>query len=417
LKKYKVYKHQNKFIRSKDKFPALVAGYGSGKTVAFCLKGILEAGRNPYKQILLAEPVYPMVKNVLQPTLEACLQDLGFDYNFVAGDRRYTIFWNGGQSDIILSSAENWRRWAGLNLAAGGIDEAALLKDDGAWKMLISRLRDGHHLTAFTTTTPEGFNWVYDHWVEKKIQGYQLIKGKTTDNKHLPPEFVETLKQNYDEKLISAYIEGEFVNLQYGQTYYNFNREKNVVPVQYEPQLPVRVGLDFNVEPMAAVLWQRWNTNPKIRVFDEVEISHSGGNEVLTERMITTILSKYPNAVKYIFYPDPSGKQRRTSAYSSDHDIIEQVMKERRINYDMKVKRQAPSVIDRVNSVNKAMETIKVDPRCIGFIKDLEQTVNKDGTREIDKSKKDRTHFTDAFGYSIDIEMPVRKINTRTYIA
>ena len=207
LKKFNVFKHQNTFIRTKDKFPALVAGYGSGKTVAMCLKAILECGRNPNKIILLAEPVYPMIKDVLQPTLENTLDELGFTYDYKASYIRYTVKWNVGQSYIILRSAENWRRWAGLNLACFGIDEGALLKDDSAWKMGISRLRDGKHLTGFTTTTPEGFNWVYEKWCENIKDGYILYNGKTTDNKYLPKEFVETLYDNYDKKLVEAYID------------------------------------------------------------------------------------------------------------------------------------------------------------------------------------------------------------------
>ena len=73
MKSYQVFQHQNDFIRSDAKYPALVAGYGSGKTVAFCFKAILEAGRNPKKTILLAEPTFPMIRDVLQPTIEELL--------------------------------------------------------------------------------------------------------------------------------------------------------------------------------------------------------------------------------------------------------------------------------------------------------------------------------------------------------
>ena len=107
-----------------------------------------------------------MIRDVLQPTLEETLEDLGFKFKYKAGESKYTIIWKNGYSDIILRSAENFRRWAGLNLAGFGIDEAALLKDDLAWKMGLSRLRDGYHLTGFTTTTPEGFNWHYEKWKE-----------------------------------------------------------------------------------------------------------------------------------------------------------------------------------------------------------------------------------------------------------
>ena len=76
----------------------------------------------------------------------------------------------------------------------------------------------------------------------------------------------------------------------------------------------------------------------------------------------------------------------------------------------MRVKPQAPRVTDSVNAVNRAFEkNIIIDPRCKGLITDLEQTVNKTGTREIDKSNKDRTHFSDGFRYFCDFEMPIIK--------
>ena len=130
-----VFNHQDKFLTSEAKFPSLVTGYGGGKTVAFVLKALEECGRNAGKTILLAEPVFPMVRDVLQPTLESVLRQLKFDYEYRASDLQYIVKWKGGWAKILLRSAENWRRWAGLNLAGGGIDEAGLLKDDGAWKM------------------------------------------------------------------------------------------------------------------------------------------------------------------------------------------------------------------------------------------------------------------------------------------
>ena len=36
--RFDVFKHQNKFIRTTEKFPLLCGGYGSGKTVSLCLK-------------------------------------------------------------------------------------------------------------------------------------------------------------------------------------------------------------------------------------------------------------------------------------------------------------------------------------------------------------------------------------------
>ncbi len=426
MKSFKVFKHQNQFIRSNAKYPALVAGYGSGKTVAFVLKALLEAGRNPQKTILLAEPTFPMIRDVLQPTLEETLEQLGFSFKYRASEMKYTIKWRNGYSNIILRSAENYRRWAGLNLAGFGIDEAALLKDDKAWKMGLSRLRDGNNLTGFITTTPEGFNFVYDLWKDKPKSGYELVQGKTTDNKYLPQDFIDSLYENYDNKLISSYIDGNFVNLQYGTCYYAFDRVKNVNQVSYNSSLPIRIAMDFNVDPISCVLFQIYKDKPKIRVFDEIQLSHSGGYDLMTERIAKLIKEKYPyenpNLLQpkwkmvdttghYICYPDPAGKNRHTSAMMSDHDILRQQ------GFGLRVKKKAPSVVDSVNAVNKAMEFTIVDSKCKEFIKDLEQVVLKEGTRDIDKSNSSLTHLTDAFRYAVDYEFPVKKPITRTYMA
>ena len=426
MKKYNVFKHQNNFIRCKDKFPALVAGYGSGKTVAICLKALLECGRNPNKLILLAEPVYPMIKDVLQPTLESLMEELGFAFDYVASEMRYTVKWKTGQAYIILRSAENWRRWAGLNLACFGIDEAALLKDDNAWKMGISRLRDGYHLTGFTTTTPEGFNWVYENWCENKKNGYILYNGKTTDNKFLPEEFVQTLYNNYDEKLVEAYINGKFVNLTNQQAYYNFDRQKNISQVRHDTSKSIILALDFNVSPMCGILLQRYEQDPKIRIIDEIKITHSGHNagELMTERMAKIVKEKYPSIKfgetdiwkkkpidNFICYPDPAGSQRRTSALHTDHSIL------RQNGYIVKVKKQAPRIVDRINSVNNSFKTMIIDPKCKELIKDLEQVIVKGNTRELDKSNPNLTHLSDALGYFCDYEFPCRKPETKTFMA
>ena len=402
MNSFKLLKHQLEYVLCEDKYPFQIGGVGSGKTTAFCLKALSEAGKNSGKTILLAEPTYPMVRDVLQPTFELVLKQAGFDYDYTATARKYRVYWKQGWCDVIMRSAENYMRWAGLNLAAGGIDEADQLRDDRAWKMLLSRLRDGNTLTAFGSGTPEGFNFVYKYWEDNPTKGYKLVRGRTEDNTMLPEEFIESLKQNYDETLLRAYLNGEFVNLQQGATYYQFNRENNVKETKYNLQMPISICLDFNVSPMCASIFQAYNKSPYVRVFDEIELHHGGGTEILTERMVDEIKARYPNQ-KYITYPDPAN-QRHTSALSTDHDILRQA------GFQVKVKPKAPRITDSVNAVNKLCDkNLIIDPSCKGLITDLEQTVNKEGTREIDKSNKERTHFSDGIRYAIDYEYPIIK--------
>ena len=39
-----LFDHQDEFIYSEAKFPALISGYGAGKTTALCIKAIRECG-------------------------------------------------------------------------------------------------------------------------------------------------------------------------------------------------------------------------------------------------------------------------------------------------------------------------------------------------------------------------------------
>ena len=400
--KIKLFQHQADYVNSDAKYPFLLGGYGSGKTVGFCVFALRQCAKNAGKTIQLAEPTYPMIRDVLQPTFEGLVRQLGFSYEYSATEMKYRVKWEGGWCDVLMRRAENYQRWAGLNLAAAGIDEADQLRDDRAWKMLLSRLRDGNTLTAFGSGTPEGFKFVYKYWGDSPREGYELIKGRTTDNAMLPDEFIKSLKDNYDENLLKAYLNGEFVNLQQGATYYQFTRENNVKENKYNSNIPIRIALDFNVSPMAASIFQTHQQFPNVRVFDEIELHHGGGEEILTERMVQEIKSKYPNQ-KYIAYPDPAN-QRHTSALSTDHDILRQG------GFEVRVKPKAPRVVDSVNAVNRLCEkNLIIDPSCKGLITDLEQTVNKEGTREIDKSNKERTHFSDGIRYAIDFEYPIIK--------
>ena len=248
-------------------------------------------------------------------------------------------------------------------------------------------------------------------FVEDKNDDRFLVHGKTTDNTTLPVGYLSLLQNTYDKELLRAYRDGEFCNLSAGSTYYMFTRETrennpngNIQKVKYDPSKPIYFGQDWNVDPLSSVLVQIYDTSPKVRVFDELSLHH-GGQEILTERLIQTLKHKYPKS-QLICYPDASGGARHTSAMYSDIELL------RRNGITVRVRPSNPSVIARVNAVNKMLEQeIVIDPSCKELIEDLEKVCNKPSTREIDKSNKDRTHMTDAFGYLIEYEFPVIKPN------
>ena len=162
--------------------------------------------------------------------------------------------------------------------------------------------------------------------------------------------------------------------------------------------------MDWNVDPLCAVIWQQYTQEPQIRVIKEIALHHQGEGDLMTQRMCDTIRELYPRN-NYIAYPDATGTARASSSQYSDLDII------RRNGIKLNVKHINPRVVNRVNAMNKqlANNNILIDTSCKDLIGDLEKVTNKQGTREIDKSNKNLTHMTDAFGYSVFWEYPVVK--------
>ena len=75
------------------------------------------------------------------------------------------------------------------------------------------------------------------------------------------------------------------------------------------------------------------------------------------------------------------------------------------------VKHINPRVVNRVNAVNNNLSkgNILIDKSCKMLIGDMEKVTNKEGSRDIDKSNKELTHMSDAFGYAVEWEKPIIK--------
>jgi len=318
--KPKVLKHQHDFIVSEAKHPALVSGYGGGKTHAFILKAIQEHLRpeNRGKRGLIAEPTVKMLQHILIPEITKTLRAMGVKYEHL----KSLSMIRTPYGEIILHSAENYMRWAGLNLAWGGIDEAALLKDEQAWNMLLSRLRDRGTLTGFITTTPEGKNWVFEKWVKNPKNGYVLYKARSTDNPFLPEEFILSLKQNYPKKLLNQYLNGEFVTLQ--GNVFDMYSERNIDDWEYQPGLETFFCMDFGYNRPSVLLGQE-DYLGRIHIFEEFPDRNIKTFDLALKMKDRAIGLGFWEEGETPVYCDPAGTAHTSSADYSDVAILRQL--------------------------------------------------------------------------------------------
>jgi len=374
------------------------AGYGAGKTRALCAKAVMLAAANQGFIGAVMEPTGPLIRDIWQNDFEQFLEAYDIPYTFRASPLpEYMLHLPGGDTKILCRSFENWSRIIGLNLAwvlADEIDTVTPSIANKAFPKILGRLRAGNVRQFGAASTPEGFRWMWNTFGSDEAKSRpdrHLIKMRTADNPHLPPDFIERLEANYDPSLLRAYLDGEFVNLTTGQVYDRFDRSKHVTTEL--PDLdrePLRVGVDFNVGNMSAVIAVRLGSN--LLVIDEISGAHD------TDALAQEIIRRYPHRRMYA-YPDASGGNRSTNASQTDVQILE--------SYGMSNQspRANPPVRDRVAAVQALLENgkgqvrLQVAERCKRLIECLElQSYTDKGEPDKDAGFD---HMNDALGYLV----------------
>ena len=388
--------HQQKFLEDTEhRKLALVCGFGAGKTHGLVAKAVHMAALNVGYVSALFEPVAPMLRDILQRTMDDLLEEWQIPFDFrVSPLPEYTLHFAEGSHTILLRTMETWNRIRGQNLCAIGFDEADTANKrvaEQATRMALARLRAGNVQQFYAATTPEGYGWAFDTFDRNAGADTALIRARTMDNPFLPDGFVDSLMANYPPQLIKSYLEGQWVNLNTGQVYDRFDRSKHVVAsVADFSDEPLRIGVDFNVGNMSAVIGVR--SGNRLTIVDEITGAHD------TDALAQEIKRRYPQHRIYV-YPDASGGNRSTNASRTDIQILEQY------GFSNQSGRSNPAVRDRVAAVQALLENGKGEVRltvsqgCPRLIECLElQSWTEKG--EPDK-EAGHDHMVDALGYVV----------------
>lgn len=411
--KVTVLKHQEKFANLKDKFCAIVGGFGSGKSEADVYRAMRLLRDREYAVICLIAPTYTLLTDVNVPDFEKVFSQYNIRYHFKKSEKKIMINTEGLNGEVWFRSADNPVKIVGFDATDIIIDEYDILKPQQQkelWIKMLGRTRACKDSTHAISTTPEGFRETYEKFGRENPAG-PLIKAKTTDNIFLPKDYIDTLYDQYDELLVKQYINAEFVNINGLQAYYSFDRAKNHKPnsdfkEEQTKHLAVGIGMDFNVNKMAAQCFWHFPNERRIHFFKEIVLK----NNADTWKMCEAIKSIFPNRNIFI-YPDATGGSRHTSAAQSDHDIL------KKAGFRVYVRRTAnghpenPPVRHRLNAMNGALYntvvTIDCD-ECVDFVEDLEKC-ELDQYGDIEKSDKQRTHSGDAGSYPVAYLYPIKK--------
>lgn len=386
---------QMSFIGSDKEYTLFCGGLGSGKTHAGALWAIYMALRNPNVIGLITANSYSQLKKATLSKLFELMDEMGikFEYKMQEG-----VLLVGPDKTVIYAlSMEKYDLLRGIEFGWGWGDECAFYKEE-AYQVMIGRIRDPKGPCQWKgTTTPNGFNWLYERFVMKPPKSSAVVYSKTTDNSmNIKSSYVEDLREQYDTKLAQQELDGQFINLTSGKVYYKFDRFEHVKSVNDNNHY-LFVGLDFNVHPLCGVYCNV--VGDKIHIFGEMFQEDSN-----TFKASKEMITKFPGRPVNIVC-DETGNRRKTSSPNTDHEIL------RRAGLNV-LQFRNPSVKDRDNNVNRLFEQnrIVIDPSCKYLIKNLEQLV-------YDNQDEMLGHITDALGYIawhvFPLNKPRREVKTK----
>lgn len=330
----KAHDAQLEFLNLKSRFIGFIAGIGSGKTVAGAIWTLMKAMEEPDRKGIVATRTYPLLRDVVIATVKEVVPDeFVANYNknesimeFVNGSK---VYFRPLETPALID------RIRGYTVNFVWVDEAAYISYY-AIKVLNGRMRQGKNQQIAITTTPKGFNWVFEKFeeperkipkledelngqvgedrrieIEEKLedlrnrrQEWNAIKAvSTSDNPFLPDEYVQSIRSQYSGDYFEQEINAQFVKFQ-GLIYKEFVRDIHVVPVSKVEDMAFEgffLGYDSGYRnPRVAVKVGR-TEDDRFVVTDEffrVEATLSQSIPVF----------KRMGAENYIMYCDPSAK-------------------------------------------------------------------------------------------------------------
>lgn len=394
----KLSKPQQTVSTDQSRFRVCVAGRRFGKSY-LAINELAKFARYPNQRCLYIATTYRQAKGVIWNDLLQMLSEKNWIRKINQSDLQVTLVNN---STITLRSSENKEALRGLKFNFIALDEFADM-DPNTWYTILRPTLSDTGGNAMFIGTPKGRNHFWDLYIQAGAeQDWSSHSYTTIQGGHVSEEEIASARRDMGEREFKQEYEAEFVDYS-GVIFYAFS-EDNVTPAPtLQPPDPIFIGLDFNVDPMSAVVGTV--SGEIIHIIDEIEIYGSNTMEVVAE-----IKRRYGDKRPVYVYPDASGAKRSTNSPGmSDHVILS--------NNGFKVRsgKSNPPVAEAIASVNARLKTsvgenkLFIDPKCKKLRESLIKHTFKEGTRQPDKSGQ-WDHMTDSLRYLVHGIFPLKPI-------
>ena len=389
---------QDSIANDPHRFRVVVAGRRFGKT-HLSIRELCYHASKPDQECFYIAPTYRQAKQIVWRKLKHKLQDLNWAKKINESELSITLK-NG--SVISLKGADTPDSLRGVGLDFMVIDEFADISEEAWTEVLRPTLADKQGKALFIGT-PKGIgNWAHDLYTmpQEQPDTWSSYQFTTLDGGNVKAEEIEAARRDLDERTFRQEFMATFETYS-GRIYYAFDRKINTVAPTTIDLSVIYIGMDFNIDPMSAVVAVRQGDN--LYVIDEIRMFSSNTSEIVEE-----IKTRYGRS-KVFVYPDPAARQRKTSAAgATDLTILSNAQ------FVVKAPNSHTPVRDRINGVNSRLRDaaghshLFIHPKCKYTIEGLERHTYKEGTSQPDKDSG-YDHMMDALGYMVDYMFPVRR--------
>lgn len=393
---YELLKSQKKFLEIPhgEEMDVCVyqGGFGSGKTWAGSLLGVLLALKFPGIMGLVGAQTYSLVRDTTLNTYFEHLENFGMragkDFIFNKSTQKLSLK-NGSQ--ILFRHFEEPNKLKSLNLGFVEIEEMSDIPYS-TFKMLLGRMRQkispvwkAFKYRIFGHTNPESRKgWIYETFALSKKPNFRLIQAPSTENIHLPETYLENMRNLYDENYYKINVLGHFGDFSNNLVVKNFS-SKNVRKINYRPDLPLHISCDFNVDPMCWVL--AFKDSSRAYFFDEIILENTTTVEACAE-----FSRRYPaHRGRIIINGDASGDNRSCTSEYTNYILMRRALEN--FGYrsvSIEIRAFNPPIKNRIAAFNCMVKSFKgkrrlyFDPKCEKLLYNINNLKYREGTSVLD---------------------------------
>lgn len=352
-------KHQAYFINALIKYQLryyfFIGGYRCGKsfTIVFLILYLANVYRNQDVSIGLGGTTITFIKKTFLFDLELVLIKNKINYKLDGTSNILTL----GRVKFFLIATSQPKDIYGFTFNAflcDEIDELSQDKGEECFDAINERCSrtfpDGRPPFACFFTTAQGMKTAYTltQKLEDEKIPFILIRGKTRDNTYNDKAYVDSLYALYDDNERLAFLEGQFVNLQSGRVYSEYNQATCQEDIVVNPNDAIYIGQDLNEGfSKASVIVKR---DKKMYIVKTYSFKAIGDAPRL-------IRNDFPTQDIY-WYPDNAGQSKMI--LTGYHNEI------RSHNINLRTGTTNPSILERIFLLNKAFKSgiLKMSPIC-----------------------------------------------------